>query len=473
MKNILSIKNNLTKENLNQQKENEINEAKKIDDVTFCTMFTGKEYENKNTDGKLFGSFYFSKDNIWTKGCPTTASSKILENFIPAEDATIIKLLNDAGAEMLGKTVLDELGMGGTGLHASTGIVYNPLDHNRIVGGSSSGSVFAMAKGLGHFALGTDTGDSIRKPASLNGIVGYKPTYGSISRYGVIPYAPSMDHVGFFTRSVADLFVLAETTFKHDKKDFTSIDNSDEYTKYINQKTRLKKVGYFGVLKNYVPKKLWDKYEEYFAELKKQNYEIVELDFRKDLLDAVAAIYMVLSFSEAVSTSANLDGMNFGLRVDGTDFEDIMKKTRAAGFGDLVKRRFIIGSYQLKSDNQIELQLKAKQIRRLIANELNKMYEMVDFIVMPPTVAKAKLISECTGRTIENQDGTEKDFLDNILVLANLSGMPSVTIPFVTEDGMPIGINLNAKIKNDADLLMFANESEEIISSMEGVEINE
>jgi aspartyl-tRNA(Asn)/glutamyl-tRNA(Gln) amidotransferase subunit A len=157
MKNILSIKNNLTKENLNQQKENEINEAKKIDDVTFCTMFTGKEYENKNTDGKLFGSFYFSKDNIWTKGYPTTASSKILENFIPAEDATIIKLLNDAGAEMLGKTVLDELGMGGTGLHASTGIVYNPLDRNRIVGGSSSGSVFAMAKGLGHFALGTDT----------------------------------------------------------------------------------------------------------------------------------------------------------------------------------------------------------------------------------------------------------------------------------------------------------------------------
>jgi aspartyl-tRNA(Asn)/glutamyl-tRNA(Gln) amidotransferase subunit A len=251
MKNILSIKNNLTKENLNQQKENEINEAKKIDDVTFCTMFTGKEYENKNTDGKLFGSFYFSKDNIWTKGYPTTASSKILENFIPAEDATIIKLLNDAGAEMLGKTVLDELGMGGTGLHASTGIVYNPLDRNRIVGGSSSGSVFAMAKGLGHFALGTDTGDSIRKPASLNGVIGYKPTYGSISRYGVIPYAPSMDHVGFFTRSVADLFVLAETTFKHDKKDFTSIDNSDEYTKYINQKTKLKKVGYFGVLKNY------------------------------------------------------------------------------------------------------------------------------------------------------------------------------------------------------------------------------
>ncbi|KAJ3625349.1 hypothetical protein Zmor_004316 [Zophobas morio] len=373
---------------------------------------------------------------------------------------------------MLGKTVLDELGMGGTGLHAATGPVYNPYDKTRIAGGSSSGSVFATANHIGNFALGTDTGDSIRKPASLTGVVGYKPTYGSISRYGVIPYAPSMDHVGFFSNYVEDMFYLAETTFAYDEKDFTSIDNAKEYSTLINKKTKLKKVGYFKVVKEHTPKKLWDKYEMYFEKLKANGYEVIEIDFRKDLLDAIAPIYMVLSFSEAVSTSANLDGMNFGLRVDGEDFADIMKKTRSAGFGDLVKRRFIMGSYQLKHENQVELQLKAKQIRRLISQELQKVYEQVDFIVMPPTITKAKLISEVTGKTIEDQDANDENkFMDNVLVLGNLNGMPSITIPFVTEDKMPIGININANLKNDGDLLMFAKESEEIISELDGREI--
>jgi aspartyl-tRNA(Asn)/glutamyl-tRNA(Gln) amidotransferase subunit A len=471
-KNILDAHKESSSSNLNKVKQDELAAAKKFDDLTYYTLLTENNFENKNTNGSLYGSFYFAKDNIWTKGLRTTASSKILQDFIPAEDATVIKLLNEAGAEMLGKTVLDELGMGGTGLHAVTGPVYNPYDKERISGGSSSGSVFATANHLGNFALGTDTGDSIRKPASLTGVVGYKPTYGSVSRYGVIPYAPSLDHVGFFSNYVEDMFALAEATFKYDKKDFTSIDNSGEYTKLLNTKTKLKRVGYFKEVKNHTPKKLWDKYEEYFEKLKANGYEVVEFDFRKDLLDAVAAIYMVLSFSEAVSTSANLDGINFGLRVDGENFADIMKKTRSEGFGQLVKRRFIIGSYQLKSENQIDLQLKAKQIRRLISQEFDKAFEQVDFIVMPPTIAKAKLISECTNRTIEEQDANDEGkFMENLLVLGNLTGIPSITIPFVTEDGMPIGINFNSKLKSDGDLLMFAKESEEIINTMDGREI--
>lgn len=443
----------------------EIEKAKMINDANWYT-FLFEEAKEINKKSLLSGATFFIKDNIWTKGYKTTASSNILKNFIPAEDATVVNLLKENGAIPLGKTVLDELGMGGTGLHACTGPVYNPFDKTRIIGGSSSGSAFALANEIGAFALGTDTGDSIRKPASQAGLYGFKPSYGSVSRYGVIPYAPSLDHVGFFTKNIDDLFYLAEATFKYDKKDFTSIDNSKKYSELINKKTSFKKVGYFSCLKNYISDSLWRKYEEVFESLKKQSYEIIEIDFRKDLLDSIASIYMMISFSEAVSTSANLDGINFGIREDGINFEQVMKKTRGKNFGELVKKRFIMGSYQLKKENQVELLLKAKKVRRLICNELKEIYEEVDFIILPPTYEKPKLIKDVHNKTLEDYAQDEKEFLDNLLVLANFNGMPSITIPFVKSDGMPIGININANVKKDDELLMFSKDLDNLIQNM-------
>ncbi|AGR41822.1 amidase family protein [Spiroplasma diminutum] len=436
--------------------------------ITLCeneALKSAQELEDKVDINNILSAIPFiHKDNISTKGILTTAGSKILSNYIPSFDATIATKFKDAKSILIGKAALDELSMGGTGLFSFNGEVRNPYDNERIVGGSSSGSAYAVAKGIVPFATGGDTGDSIRKPASFNGIVGFKPTYGSISRYGAIPYAPSLDHLGFFTNNVEDLAYLCEATYEKDIKDFTSIENNHEFIKNINSVDKKIKFGYIKQVDDIIEGQLAKEYKKMYGILKNEGHEVVELDFNEDLLKAIPATYMMISFAEGVSSNYNLDGIKYGIRANGKDYKEIIKNSRTQAFGETVKRRFIIGSYQLKSENQELLLAKSKKVRRLIVEEIERLYQKVDILILPPTIKPAPTVKEVYGVDIEQQKNENNSFIDDLLILANFNGMPSITIPFVKEDNMPIGINLNAKPKEDLKVLQAAKYLEQIIN---------
>ncbi|PPE04958.1 aspartyl/glutamyl-tRNA amidotransferase subunit A [Entomoplasma ellychniae] len=416
--------------------------------------------ELKQADNSLlFGIPYAAKDNISTKGIPTCASSNILKGYIPSFDATIISKLKDNQTLMLCKTALDELGMGGVGLYSSNGEIYNPYDSKRIVGGSSSGSAYLVAKGIVPFAIGTDTGDSIRKPASLNNIVGFKPSYGAISRYGLLPYSPSLDTIGFFTRNVNDIAILCDATFGYDKRDATSIViNESDFYKNINSIKKTKKYCYIKYVIEALPNELKEKYYSFFNQLKKQGYEVMEVDFPKELLLAVSPVYMMISYSESASTNANLDGIKFGARVDGDDYEAVIKNTRNAGFGEEVKKRFLIGSLNLNKDKQLLYLNQAKKVRRLIVEQMSKIFQQADILIVPPFYDIAPLVSDIKKPLTE-----EQEIITDILILANMNGSPSITIPFTKKAGMGIGINFITKPKSDLLCLQAAKVAENII----------
>ncbi|AUF83929.1 Asp-tRNA(Asn)/Glu-tRNA(Gln) amidotransferase subunit GatA [Mesoplasma syrphidae] len=418
--------------------------------------------QNFEDDNLLYGVPYLAKDNFSTKGIRTTSSSKILDKYRPVFDATVIEKLNKVSTVMVGKTALDELGMGGTGLHSAYGKIFNPRDSKRLVGGSSSGSAYVVAKGYVPFATGTDTGDSIRKPASYNAVVGFKPTYGAISRYGVLPYAPSLDTVGFFTRNVDDMAILAEASFGYDKKDFTSIDvNYQNFLKNIDNLPSTTKFGFIKEVHQALDDNMQKEYNQFYEKLKQQGYEVQEISFREDLLEALAPVYMMISFSEAVSTNANLDGINFGAREVGKDFNEIMTRTRSKNFGEVVKRRFIIGALNLRRQNQIEFLLKAKQVRRLIVEEISNIFAKLDILIIPPAPGPAPLIE--AAQEFDQHNSPIKEYLDDILIVANFAGLPSITIPFIEIEGMPVGINLTAQVAEDLKVLQAAKTCETII----------
>ncbi|WP_338972555.1 amidase family protein [Spiroplasma endosymbiont of Panorpa germanica] len=419
--------------------------------------------KNLVKDNLLYGIPYVMKDNFATKGIKTTSSSKILSEFVPTYNSSLYQNLLDSQTLLIGKSALDELGMGGTGLYACTGAITNPRNSKHQVGGSSSGSAWAVAKGVVPFATGTDTGDSIRKPASYNGIVGYKPTYGAVSRFGLFPYAPSLDHAGFFTRNVKDLAILADASFKKDSKDLTSIEIIEKnFFKNIDKFDKKLKFGYLKEVHDFLPAELKKEYEIFYDKLKKQNIQVKEISFNKELLEAIPPVYMMISFSEAVSQNSNLNGINFTNRIPGSDFLEIMTNTRTQLFGKIVKRRFIIGSYQLKRENQEILLEKAKKVRRLIANRLTEIYNDIDILVLPPAIEPAPLIN--TKKIVDLEENEEQlEFINDILIMANFNGMPSVTLPFTNKNKMPIGINLNAAPKKDLQLLQTAQFVEDII----------
>jgi len=417
-------------------------------------------------DNWLYGIPYVSKDNFSTKGLQTTAGSQILKGYEPTFDAEMIDLLANKNTVLIGKANLDELGMGATGLSSGYGDVLNPLNKKHIVGGSSSGSAYAVAANIVPFATGTDTGDSIRKPASFTGLVGFKPTYGAISRYGLLPYAPSLDHAGILAQTIEDVAIVADATIAQDLKDFTSTSiTKKRFYQNLNEFDEHKSFGYLKPVHDALPEALRLKYEELFALLRGAGYTVTALDFRLDLLEALASTYMIISFSEAVSSSANLDGINFGQRVEADSYEEIIKLTRTKNFGHVVKRRFIVGSLNLKQENQHIYLLKAKKVRRLIDQELAKVYDQVDLLILPPSPEVAPLVDN--GFEIDAHAGNYPEFLDDILTLGNFSGMPSITIPFVTQDDLPIGLNLNARRKEDLLVLQGAKAIEKVLPNMD------
>lgn len=444
--------------------EEAVSKAKKYQDKynAFVTIIDKKQ--QVDSDSVLRGIPYALKDNISTKGILTTASSNILKDYIPLYDATVYKKLRESGAVLMGKTVLDELAMGGTGTTGHTGIVRNPWDSKRMIGGSSAGSAAAVALGIVPFAIGSDTGDSIRKPAAYGGVVGYKPTYGRVSRYGLFAFASSMDHVGVFTRSVKDVAHVMDIIKGHDDNDMTSLPNEDiSYVHNINNDVRGKKLFYIKEAleidsDNLELKLIIDNFKSVLGKCKELGMEVEEVSFRKDLLEAIYPAYMCISCAEATSNNSNLTGIPFGSRVEGKNVNEIMMKTRTEGFSELIKRRFIMGSYILQKENQEKLFLNASRVRRLIVDKMNELFKVYDGLIMPASGDIAPMFGQKSDRLSD-----EYLILGNHLAIGNFGGFPSISIPSGFVKGMPVSVNITGRAKEDALVLNMASKLEETL----------
>ena len=401
-----------------------------------------KDFEEDNV---LYGIPYAAKDNFSTKDILSTGSSNILKNYVPVFDATSITKLKEKKMVLMGKTVLDELAMGGTGLNGHTGPSRNPYNPNYQSGGSSGGSAVAVSLGIVPFALGSDTGDSVRKPASLCGIVGFKPSWGRISRFGVFPFAPSLDHVAYFTRTVKDSAYILEALAGVDYNDATSsLEEVKEYSKDLSLDVKGKKIAIIKEIEDLVTNEDLRKALDYVKEeLIKNEATVSYVNFDIQLLRAILPVYMVISCAEATSNDANLDGIKFGPRENGKTMDEEVFNTRTKGFSELVKRRFVIGSYCLSKKNQDKLFIRAQRIRRMIVNKLNEIFSEYDAIMLPASGHKAPLINSSSEKIEKLKD--EYLILENHLALANFGGLPSLTLPLCMSEGMPIGINITCK----------------------------
>ena len=433
----------------------------------FITIMNNKEEDTTNKT-TLSGIPYALKDNFSTKGILTTASSNILKDYIPAFDATVYRKLKEAGAILVGKAVLDELAMGGTGTTGHTGVVSNPWDKTRLIGGSSAGSAAAVALGIVPFSIGSDTGDSIRKPAAFGGVVGFKPTYGRISRYGLFAFASSFDHVGCFARNVEDIAYVTDILKGHDEKDMTSLpDDNEKYADSLTKDIKGKKLFYIKEacdLDNYRGSKdeelieTLKKFYETIEKCRKIGFEIEGVSIEREILNALYPSYMSISCAEATSNNANLTGIQFGPRGEGNTIEAIMFDARTKGFSELIKRRFILGSFILQKENQEKLFLNAGRVRRMIVDKVTKLFEVYDGLIMP------------TSGGIAPKFGTKTDqlsdrylILENHLVIGNFGGFPSISIPSGFVNKMPISINITGRVMEDDMVLNMAYKIEEIL----------
>ena len=424
--------------------------------VTILDDATGVEV----TDELLSGIPYGVKDNYSTKGILSTGSSNTLKDYVPFFNATAIENLNRVGAVKVNKTAMDEFGMGGTGTTGHTGIQLNPWDTTRICAGSSSGSAAAVAAGVYPYALGSDTGDSIRKPAAYCGIVGYKPTYGMISRYGLYPFASSLDHCGAMARSVRDVAIVVDAMKGIDANDMTSWDSSKlDLLGACKEDVKGKKVCYVKEICNI------DNYPEADDELKMhlENFhktldilkglgvEVEEVSVDRKLLNAVYSVYRVIHSAEATSNMSNLTGIIFGPRGEGDNYIDMIKDHRTKGFSPLIKRRFVIGSYVLQKENQERYFKNAQRARRMIVDTWKELYKKYDAVICPVGVGPAKKLDE-----LNKPQDINTMALDEHLQVGNFGGFPSITIPngFVSE--LPVGINITGNCYEDEKVLNIA-----------------
>ena len=409
----------------------------------------------------LWGIPFVIKDNMSTKDVPTTGSSNILNGYVPVFDATVVEKLKGAKAVPIGKSTLDELAMGGTGTSGHLGMTYNPYDksHTRLVGGSSCGSAAVTAAGIVPFALASDTGDSTRKPASFAGLVGFKPTWGRFSRYGLFPFAPSLDTVGIFARNVEDVAIVTEVLAGRDDKDSTSSTKPVEhYYAEIKKPCAYKRIA---VIKEIVEaikdKAVLEAFSKTLEGLKKKGYQVSEVSVSVELLTSLFPTYFVISCAEATSNNANMDGIKFGPLSNGSTFEEVVTEARTKGFSELIKRRFVIGSFALMKENQNELFVRAQKNRRRIVETINNILKDNDFIYLPAAPSIAPKVGEASDRLSD-----EYLIADNHLVLGNFAGLPSITLPIGFEEGMPFGANLMGRAFEEKELFQVSYDLEQI-----------
>ena len=391
------------------------------------------------------------KDNYNTKGIKTTASSKMLEDYVPVYNATVVDKLYEAGISLIGKSSMDELAMGGTNKSALTGPVFNPWDSSRIAGGSSGGSAALVGSGVVPFALGSDTGDSIRKPAGFCGVVGFKPTWGRISRFGVIPYASSLDHVGAFTRNVRDMAIVTEALADRDDRDMTSSNLPvPHYLENLTSDIKGMKIAVLTTVSDEIRNKdIKENFEHVIATLKELGAEVGEVTIPQYLARAILPTYTIIANSEATSNHSCLDGIKYGDRQPGSSTDEVMINSRTDGFGAHIKRRFILGNLALATENQERMFRKAQRVRRLIVEELNKIYSEYDIILTPNSGSVAPKLDEANDDRLSD----EYIILENHLALGNFAGTPSISIPSGFSDKMPIAVNLMGRVFEEQTVL--------------------
>lgn len=411
-----------------------------------------KELEGKDVDNLLFGLPIAIKDNICTKGLRTTCASKILENFIPIYDATVVEKINSKNMIIIGKTNMDEFAMGSTSRTSYFGAPKNPWNRERIAGGSSGGSAACVASRLVPFALGSDTGGSIRQPSSHCGIVGMKPTYGRISRFGLVAFASSMDQIGPMTRNVYENAELLNILCGKDEKDLTSANRKEEdFTRLIGENIKGMKIAvpkYF--LTDIVDKVILDKFNEIIELLKKHGCTIDYIDI--DYIENSVTLYEIIAMGEASSNLARFDGIRYGYSYENPkDLEELYKKTRQIGFGHEVKRRIMVGSFILSGENAKIYYDKALKIRDDIRKSFLKAFEKYDLIIGPTTTTVAYNLSD------ELTDPS-KSFLDDILVNpVNMAGLPGLSVPVgFDEEHMPIGLHIIGNKFDEATIYKLA-----------------
>jgi aspartyl-tRNA(Asn)/glutamyl-tRNA(Gln) amidotransferase subunit A len=394
--------------------------------------------EDGSITGALAGVPVAVKDNICTDGVRTTAASKILENFIPAYSAEAVTRLRDAGAVIIGKTNMDEFAMGSTSETSAYGITRNPHNTDHVPGGSSGGSAAAVAASECYFALGSDTGGSIRQPASYCGVVGMKPTYGSVSRYGLIAYASSLDQIGPICKDVTDCATVMEILTSYDEKDSTSVRREDvKFTEALVADVKGMKVG---VPKNYFGEGLDPEVKvavlNAIEVLKAQGAVVEEFDL--DLADYAVPAYYTIATAEASSNLARYDGVKYGYRTpEYSGLHDMYKKTRTEGFGGEVKRRIMLGSYVLSAGYYDAYYIKAMKVRALIKKTFDEAFKKYDVIIGPVAPQTAPQVGESL------KDPMKMYLSDIYTIPANLAGLPAISVPCGKDShGLPIGMQI-------------------------------
>lgn len=424
-------------------------------DAVDAKIAAGKEI------GMLEGIPMAIKDNICTEGLRTTCASHMLDNFVPQYDAAVVEKLTEAGAIVLGKTNMDEFAMGSTTETSYFGPTKNPVNSECVPGGSSGGSAAAVADGEAVYALGSDTGGSIRQPAAFCGLVGLKPTYGAVSRYGLIAFASSLDQIGPLTNDVRDAGLVMNVIAGYDHRDSTSADVAHgDYTRLIGKDINGVKIG---VPTEYLGDGVAPAIREQIAKVRnllEEKGAVVEECTLPTTNYAIPAYYLIAP-AEASSNLARYDGVRYGLRVQSDDMISMFKKTRQAGFGDEVKRRIMLGTYALSAGYYDAYYLKALKVRHLIQDDFKRAFETYDCLLTPASVVTAPKIGvEYDAVTTYKQD--------ICTVTSNLAGLPAISVPFgKDENQMPIGIQFIGKAFDEAFLLQIADVVEQAAKEAE------
>jgi aspartyl-tRNA(Asn)/glutamyl-tRNA(Gln) amidotransferase subunit A len=404
--------------------------------------------------GPLAGVPIALKDNMCTRGIPTTCSSKILDGWRPPYDATVVTKLREAGAIVIGKTNLDEFAMGSSTENSAFGPTRNPHDTSRVPGGSSGGSAAAVAAGFAALSLGSDTGGSIRQPAALCGVVGVKPTYGAVSRYGLVAFASSLDQIGPFANSVADASLLLENISGHDPMDSTSIMQGPlEITRQLDFGVVGLRVGRITDLPEGASPDVVQRMEEAFDALRDAGAEIVDVEVPAFTYGLTA--YYLIAPAEASSNLARYDGVRFGHRVEAPDTNAMYMATRTDGFGAEVKRRIMLGTYALSAGYYDAYYGRALKVRRRIAADFATAYERADVLLTPASPTVAFHLGDKTS------DPMSMYLCDTYTIPSNLTGDPGMSVPFGSgDDGLPVGVQILAPALQEATMFRTAVELE-------------